>query len=91
LLKCRSILEKPIDPCLFEPLPSFAFGALCFELASPFFLFELCFPFNMPLMVTDSTLSMLELSSQNKFDCNLSNTSFKLTGIIVLPSNSLGL
>ena len=28
LLKCRCILQRPIDPCLFESLPSFAFSAL---------------------------------------------------------------
>jgi hypothetical protein len=60
-------------------------GAKTFELALAFLLFELCFPFDAPLTVADSSLSVLELSSQDKFDCNLSNT-----GIIVLPSNSLG-
>jgi hypothetical protein len=54
-------------------------------------LFELCFPFDTPLMVADSTLSVLELSSQDKFDRNLSNTSFKPTAINPLSSNSLGL
>jgi hypothetical protein len=89
LLKCRSILDEAVDPRLFKPPLSFALGALRFKLAFPSFLLKFGLSFNPPLISTDSTLTVLQFSGQDKLDHNVRNSGFEFTGFVILASDSL--
>jgi len=90
LLECCRVLEKAIDPSLFNPPDPFFLGALCCKFSLPFFLFMLCPSLNTQSILLNCHLTILDFCSQDHFDCNLRHVRFELALlIIILPNHSV--